>query len=61
MQSYLNDNTESVYFGLAKDIKPLDAQNGSLFHEIDTSQDYRYDAEAKEWQLQQSNRWWMAK
>ena len=57
--SYLNYGTESYYVGMSKDEKPLDVSNGSLFHEINTSQDYRYNSNTKSWELQQSNRWWM--
>ena len=57
--SYLNQNTESVYFGLSTDEKPLEVQNGALFHEMDTSQDFRFNEEKQEWQPQESNRWWI--
>ena len=57
--SYLNYGTEPYYVGMSKDVKPIDVPNGSLFHEIDSSQDYRYNAENKTWEVQQSNRWWM--
>ena len=59
MVSYLNYGTEPCYVGLSSDEKPLDVPNGSLFHEIDKSRDFRYDEASKTWQLQKSNRWWM--
>ena len=60
MASYLNQNTQSMFAGLSTDRKPMDVQNGSIFHEIDTAQDWRYDAKKEKWEKQKSNRWWMA-
>ena len=54
MKTYYNSKTY-VLFGLSSDIKPLlkDIEsNGSLFNEIDTGNQYRWDAEQNEWYLQ---------
>ena len=62
MARALNDITESYYVGMSTDEKPIDnVQKGDLFHEIDTSNDYRFDKENNQWVLQKSNRWWMVK
>ena len=62
MAKFLNENTESYYVGMSTDEKPVEnVQKGALFHEIDTSQDYRFNNETKQWDLQQSNRWWIIK
>ena len=58
MITYLNDNTQAYYCGLSSDIKPLEVMNGALYREIDTSKEYRYDSETKEWKEQKSNRGW---
>ena len=45
-----------VLYGLSKDEKPIDLWmgnrligNGSIFHEIDTGDEYMYDEEGKRW------------
>lgn len=35
--------------GLSKDKKPIPAPNGSLFIEMDTGKEFRYDAESGKW------------
>ena len=45
---------ENEYYGLSGDVKPLGTPlNGRKFTEMDTSKEYRYDAENQQW-LQQS-------
>lgn len=54
MRTFYNSKTY-VIFGLSTDTKPiLEAldSNGSLFNEIDTGNQYRWDAEEKDWYLQ---------
>ena len=48
-----NTGVVNEYYGLSTDTKPVDAPNGSVFYEIDTSSEYLYDKENDEW-LKQS-------
>ena len=43
--SYYQSPRASSFAGLSVDDKPLDAENGSLFKEIDTGRVFRYDKE----------------
>lgn len=45
-----------ILYGLSSDEKPIDlwmknrpVGNGSIFHEIDTGDEYMYDADGKQW------------
>lgn len=44
-----NTNRPHTYYGLSTDEKPLDANNGSKYIEMDTGKVYLYDAEGAEW------------
>ena len=48
MITYDNSNPQNI-FGKSTDTKPLTAQNGSFFIEINTGKIYVFDAEAKTW------------
>ena len=47
--SYYQSPRASSFAGLSVDDKPLDAENGSLFKEIDTGRVFRYDKENNIW------------
>lgn len=42
-------NNASELAGLSTETKPMDVKNGTWFHEMDTSKQYRFDAENKKW------------
>lgn len=43
-------DTIQTFYGLSADTKPTNANNGSLFIEIDTGNVYSFDAENEEWE-----------
>lgn len=50
MVSYIVQKANySEFIGLSKDNKPNQAPNGSLFIEMDTNKQFRFDAESNEW------------
>ena len=58
MMTLLNphDSFHHKYAGLSTDTKPTDGvPNGSECREIDTSKDFRFDAEITEWLEQKSS------
>lgn len=45
----------NTLYGLSTDDKPNNANNGIIFHEIDTSKEYMFDAAGKTWYEQTSS------
>lgn len=45
----LNENATQTFYGHSTDTKPTECTNGSRFIEVDTGEEYRFDAENLVW------------
>lgn len=47
--AHYNTARAPEFTGRSIDTKPNNAENGAIYHELDTGRTYRYDAENKQW------------
>lgn len=47
--AYYNNPRAPELSGRSIDAKPVNVENGAIYHELDTGRIYRYDAENNKW------------